>query len=177
MCLETYLRCYCSDSPKDWVQYLALAEWWYKTTFHTSIQTTPYEALYGQPLPLHLPYIQGDSDVVEVDRSLTTRELKLQLLKFHLERSQQRMVDQANKSRTDRQFHVGDWVYQKIQPYKQLSLSSRQFTKLSSKYYGPYQILQKVGNVAYKLALPYHLPLHLTFLFLSLSLTMKFQTP
>lgn len=50
-CLETYLRCYCSDSPKDWAQYLAFAEWWYNTTFHTSIQTTPYEALYGHHLP------------------------------------------------------------------------------------------------------------------------------
>ncbi|OIT07437.1 hypothetical protein A4A49_63208, partial [Nicotiana attenuata] len=125
--------------------------------------TTPYEALYGQPSPLYLPYIQGDSDVVEVNRSLTTRELKLQLLKFHLGRSKQRMVDQANKKRIDRQFQIRDWVYLKIQSYRQLSLPSRHFNKLSSKYYGLYQILQKIGNVAYKLALSQQLPLHSTF--------------
>lgn len=55
-----------------------MIEWWYNITFHTSIQTTTYEDLYGQPPPLHLPYMQGESEVVEVDRSKTTRELKLQ---------------------------------------------------------------------------------------------------
>ncbi|KAH0699131.1 hypothetical protein KY284_013346 [Solanum tuberosum] len=38
-----------------------MAEWWYNTTFHYAIQTTPYEALYGQPSPIHLPYMAGDS--------------------------------------------------------------------------------------------------------------------
>lgn len=46
-CVETYLRCFCSDSQKDWMHYLEAAEWWYNTTFHLSIQCTPYEALYG----------------------------------------------------------------------------------------------------------------------------------
>ncbi|XP_019253895.1 PREDICTED: uncharacterized protein LOC109232588 [Nicotiana attenuata] len=101
-CFETYLRCFCSDSQKDWFSYLAVAEWWYNTTFHSSIQTTPYEALYGQPPPLHLPYIAGDSVVEEVDRSMITRELKFQLLKYHLQRAQQRMTIQANRHRSDR---------------------------------------------------------------------------
>ncbi|XP_075074667.1 uncharacterized protein LOC142162239 [Nicotiana tabacum] len=80
------------------------AEWWYNTTFHSSIQCTLYEALYGKPLPLHLPYAVGDSHMEEVDRSLLTREFKVQLLKYHLKRAQQRMVNQANKHRSDRQF-------------------------------------------------------------------------
>ncbi|WMV40979.1 hypothetical protein MTR67_034364 [Solanum verrucosum] len=54
-CLETYLRCFCSDSQKDWSTYLAITEWWYNTIFRSSIQQTLYEALYGQPPPLHLP--------------------------------------------------------------------------------------------------------------------------
>lgn len=112
---------------------------------------------------MYLPYIQGESEVLEVDRSLTSRELKLQLLKFHLHRSQQRMMDQANKHRVDLQFQVGDWVYLKIQPYRQLTLSSKHFSKLSFKYYGPYQIVQKVGRVAYTLSLPSQLLLHPTF--------------
>nr|XP_016511692.1 PREDICTED: uncharacterized protein LOC107828830 [Nicotiana tabacum] len=111
--------------------------------------------------------MQGDSEGVEVNRSLTTRELKLQLLKFYLTRSQHRMVDKESKNRTDRQFHVRNWVYLKIQPYRQLYLSSRHFNKLSSKYYGPYQILERIGNVAYKLAyklaLSHQLPIHPTF--------------
>lgn len=87
ICLETYLRCFCLESPTDWFLYLAVAEWWYNTTFHSSIQTTPFEALYGQPPPIHLPYVARDSGVEEVDRSLITREFKVQLLKYHLKRA------------------------------------------------------------------------------------------
>ncbi|XP_075074743.1 uncharacterized protein LOC142162304 [Nicotiana tabacum] len=50
--------------------------------------TTPYEALYGQSPPLHLPYVAGDSTVEEVDKSLLTKEFKFQLLKYHLQRAQ-----------------------------------------------------------------------------------------
>lgn len=53
-----------------------------------------------------------------------------------------------------------DWVYLKIQPYRQLTLSNHHFYKLSSKYYGPYVILERVGSVAYKLSLPPELLLH-----------------
>lgn len=102
-CLKTNLRCFCSDSPAYWANYLVFAEWWYSTTFHSSINTTPYEALYGQPLPLHLWYMVGDYEFQEVERSLVARELQLQLLKYHLGRAQQRMISQTNKHRTDRQ--------------------------------------------------------------------------
>lgn len=51
----------------------------------------------------------------------------------------------------------------KVQPYMQLTLSISHFTKLSTKYYGLYQILERVGTVAYKLALPSQLLLHPTF--------------
>lgn len=162
-CLETHLRCFFSDSQADWFSYLATADWWHNTIFHTSIQTTPYEALYGQPPPLHLPYATGDSGVEEVDRSLLTREFKFQLLQYHLQRALRRMITQANKHRSDVQYKEGDWVYLKIQPYRQVTLSGSPFCKLSGKYYGPHQILQKIGKVAYRLSLPAQLMLHPTF--------------
>lgn len=74
--LETYLRCYCSDSQHDWDLYLPLAEWWYNLTFQSSIQTSPYEELYRQAPPIHLPYLPGEAvgEAVEEkeDRSLMT---------------------------------------------------------------------------------------------------------
>lgn len=73
------------------------------------------------------------------------------------------MTEQANKHKSDRQFQEGDWVYVKIQPYRQITMSGSRVTKLSAKYYGPYQVLQKVGHVAYKLSLPPQLLLHPTF--------------
>ncbi|MCI25548.1 ROOT HAIR defective 3 GTP-binding family protein, partial [Trifolium medium] len=79
-CLETYLRCMCADKPSSWVKWLSLAEWWYNTNFHSSIQTTPFEVVYGQPPPLHLPYLPGESSSLQVDRTLSARETAIQLL-------------------------------------------------------------------------------------------------
>lgn len=73
------------------------------------------------------------------------------------------MTEQANKHRLDRQFNEGDWVYLKIQPYRQVTMSGTHFSKLSAKYYGPYLVKEKVGPVAYKLQLPSQLLLHPTF--------------
>lgn len=68
------------------------------------------------------------------------------------------MKQQAYSKRTKRESAVGDWVYLKLQPYRQISLALRQSLKLCAKYYGPYQILARVGKVAYKLELPLNLP-------------------
>ena len=116
-CLATYLRCMVSDKPKDWARWLPLAEWWYNTTFHSAINTTPYEVVYGQKAPVHLPYLPGDSKVETVDRSLQAREVSLKLLKFHLHRAQNHMKQLANGKRSDRSFSVGDLVFIKLQPY------------------------------------------------------------
>lgn len=58
-CLETHLRCMILDCPSSWNKWLPLAEWWYKNNFHSSAQVTPYEIVYNQPPPLHMPYIPG----------------------------------------------------------------------------------------------------------------------
>lgn len=37
-CVENYLRCICMEQPGKWRSFLSLAEWWYNTTFHNSLQ-------------------------------------------------------------------------------------------------------------------------------------------
>ena len=64
------------------------------------------------------------------------------------------MKNQADKHRVERSFSDGDWVYVKLQPYRQRSLKPTALGKLSPKFYGPFQVLHKVGEVAYKLDLP-----------------------
>jgi len=113
-CLETYLRCVCVQNPKDWVKWLALAEWWCNTTFQSAAQMTPYEVVYNQPPPLHLPYLAGESPHPSVDRSLQRRESMISLLKHNLRRAQHRMKQLADRSRTDRVFQIGDWVWLKL---------------------------------------------------------------
>ncbi|KAF3654896.1 hypothetical protein FXO38_14919 [Capsicum annuum] len=161
-CLETYLRCYCNDDPSAWVTCLPIAEYWYNTCFHSAIQTTPYEVLYGRHPPLHLPYLPGESASTELDTTLINRELKLQLLKHHLLRAQHRMKQQSNAHRSDRSFNVGDWVYFKVQPYRQTTISHYPSHKLAAKYYGLFQIIKSAGLVAYTLLLPSSVKMHPT---------------
>lgn len=72
------------EKPSAWLSWLPLAEWWYNTTYHSAIPTTPYEALYGQPPPIHLPYVVGASPIASIDRTLQQREIMHRVLKFHL---------------------------------------------------------------------------------------------
>jgi hypothetical protein len=67
-----------------------------------------------------------------------------------------------NKS-SFRQFAVGDSVYLKLQPYIQTSLATRSSNKLSFRYFGPFKITDKIGSVAYKLALPDSSSIHPVF--------------
>ncbi|XP_074351794.1 uncharacterized protein LOC141690939 [Apium graveolens] len=69
----------------------------------------------------------------------------------------------ANKKRSERCFEEEDWVYLKLQPYKQSFVSSRSYPKLATKYFGPYQIIKKIGAVAYSVKLPSQSKIHNTF--------------
>lgn len=73
------------------------------------------------------------------------------------------MKENADKNRREVSFDVGDWVYVKLQPYRQTSLSGVKYHKLSKRYYGPYLVTARVGPVAYKLALPPHAKIHNVF--------------
>ncbi|KAJ3709255.1 hypothetical protein LUZ61_012960 [Rhynchospora tenuis] len=101
---------------------------------------------YGHFLPLAHPY---SAATVAQTQTANVMDLKSQLAK-----AQDRMKKFADSKRSERHFNKGDWVYLKLQPYRQLSVSGTQHNKLSPKFYGPYEILEKVGPVAYKLHLP-----------------------
>ncbi|OIT26263.1 putative mitochondrial protein [Nicotiana attenuata] len=48
----------------------------------------------------------------------------------------------------------GDWIYLKLRPCRQSSVAIRKSLKLSSKFYGPYQVIKRIGSAAYELQLP-----------------------
>uniref|UniRef100_A0A8R7Q7P2 Tf2-1-like SH3-like domain-containing protein n=1 Tax=Triticum urartu TaxID=4572 RepID=A0A8R7Q7P2_TRIUA len=153
-CLETYLRCTVHACPKKWFEWLHLAEYWYNTTYHSALEKTPFEVLYGH-VPRHLGIVPSTtSSVADLDAWLQERSEMLQLLHQQLLRAQQRMKSQADTHRSERSFEVGDSVYLKLQPYIQTSLADRLNQKLSFRFFGPYKILARIGNAAYRLDLP-----------------------
>jgi hypothetical protein len=149
--------------PKQWPKWLAWAEYWYNTNYHASLKTTPFEALYGRPPPI---LVKGDANlsaVEEVNRLTAERNAMLKELQEQLLKAQDSMRAQANKHRREVEYNEGDMVYLKIQPYKLRKLAKRLNQKLSPRYYGPFEILQKIGNVAYKLKLPADTKVHPVF--------------
>lgn len=98
-----------------------------------------------------------------MNRTLIAREDALQLLKFHLLRAQNRMTQQANKHRNDRNFPIGDLVLLKLHPYRQVSLKHHHVHKLLPKYFGPFKILDRIGSTAYQLKLPPSTTIHNVF--------------
>jgi len=58
---------------------------------------------------------------------------------------------------------VGEQVLLKLQPYAQSSAANRPYPKLAYKFFGPFEILEKVGCAAYKLALPSDSQIHNVF--------------
>jgi hypothetical protein len=161
--VEQYLRCFSGDKPKGWVKWLPLAEWWYNTNIHASTKLSPFESVYGYPAPKLIPYTAGTTQIQEVENTLKTRDEIIRILRANLQLAQDRMKKFADIKRTERSFDVGDLVYLRLQPYKQQSVVQRRNLKLSPRFYGPYQVLEKIGTVAYRLELPPAAKIHPVF--------------
>lgn len=162
-CLEMYLRCAVQENPKQWSQCLPLAEFWYNTTHHTSLGCTPFKAIYGKYPHLGEFAATDPAAHTELQGWLKEREAQSAFLKQHLTRAQHKMKQDADRNRTAREFAVGDTVFLKLQPYTQSTIVNRPYPKLAMKFFGPFVILQRIGQAAYKLQLPANCQVHPVF--------------
>ena len=69
-----YLQCTMGDCPQAWVDWLAWAEYCYNTSNHTTLQATPFEVVYGRPLPALLPHTAGTATTEAADTLLRDRD-------------------------------------------------------------------------------------------------------
>jgi hypothetical protein len=59
-----------------------------------------------------------------------------------------------DQNHREMEFQEGDWVWLRLHHCIAATLTDKDQGKLASKFYGPFQVLDQVGSVAYKLALP-----------------------
>lgn len=154
--LEMYLRCFVSDHPRRWLDHLAWAEYWYNTSHHSAIGMTPFQAVYGRLPPPLLRHSSTEDTPPGLHQLMIERDAVLADLKHHLTHTQARMKHFADAKRREVQYEVGEFVFVKLQPYRQHSVQLRRFQKHAMRYFGPFKILAKIGSVAY------HLDLHAT---------------
>ena len=83
-------------------------------------------------------------------------------IKKNLKETQERQNIYADNNMTAREFKVGEHVLLKVNP-KKSSLKMCSCTKLAARFYGPFEILDKIGLVAYMLALPASMNVHNVF--------------
>jgi len=113
----------------------------------------PYEALYGRRCRTPVCWDEvGERRLSKVELIDQTIEI-VQKIMERLRAAQDRQKSYADVRRRPLIFNVGDHVFLKVSPLKG-NLRFRKKGKLTPRYIGPFEILQKVGPVAYRLALP-----------------------
>jgi hypothetical protein len=110
--------------------------------------------LYGYHPPSTTSSLKEKYKVQEAEYHIEHQQQVLQLLKENLTMPQNRMKQKAYQHRSEISFELGDWVFLRLKPYKQMSLKkSKKDNIFSSKYYGPYKVLHNIFTMAYKLEL------------------------
>jgi hypothetical protein len=160
--IEDMLRMYMMDKASKWKDYSHLVEFSYKNGYQASIKMSPFEALYGRrcntPVSWDNP---ADKAMVGLD-FLKDMEEKMSKIKHNSKVSQDRKKIYLDKGITHREFKVGDHVFLKVKA-KISSLKLGNCSKLAACYFGSFEILERIGHVAYMIALPASMSIHNVF--------------
>ncbi|XP_056688567.1 uncharacterized protein [Spinacia oleracea] len=151
--VEDMLRACILDFQGTWEKFLPMVEFSYNNSYQATIGMAPYEALYGRKC--RTPLCWSDIDEARVTGPELFQETtdKIRLIQSRMKAAQSRQKSYADKRRRPLEFEVGDHVFLKISPTKGV-MRFGQTGKLSPRYIGPYEILERVSEVAYRLALP-----------------------
>ena len=151
--LEDMLRACVLKFRGSWDTHLPLMEFAYNNSYQASIGMAPYEALYGRKCRTPVCWDEvGERKLVGSEIVQVTCD-KIKVIRDRLKISQDRQKSYADNRRRDLKFEVGDMVFLRISPWKGVLRFGKR-GKLSPRYIGPYRIVERIGEVAYRLELP-----------------------
>ncbi|GJU57004.1 putative reverse transcriptase domain-containing protein [Tanacetum coccineum] len=161
--LQDMLRACVIDFGKGWVKHLPLVKFSYNNSYHASIKAAPYEALYGRKCRSPVCWAEvGEAQLTGPEMIQETTE-KIVLIKHRIQAAQDRQKSYANLKCKPMEFKVRDMVMLKVSPWKGVVRFIKR-GKLNPGYVGPFKVLAKVEDVAYRLELPQELSrVHHTF--------------
>jgi hypothetical protein len=140
----------------SWDKSLPYAEFSYNNSYQASLKMSPFEALYRRKCRTPLYWSEtGERQLFGAD-IIREAEKQVQIIRENLRIAQSRQKSYADGKRRDVVFQEGDYVYLKVSPIRGL----RRFRvkgKLSPRFIGRFKILERVGEVAYRLELPVQL--------------------
>nr|GEY11155.1 putative reverse transcriptase domain-containing protein [Tanacetum cinerariifolium] len=154
--LEDMLRACAMNFGRNWDTHLPLVEFSYNNSYHSSIKYAPFEALYGRRYQTPIAWTEvGEGKLFGPEIVQDTTD-KIVQIKKRLKVSRDSQKSYAGKRRKPLEFSVGDKVLFKVSPRKGVVRFGKR-SKLSPRYVGPFEIVERIGPVAYQLRLPQEL--------------------
>jgi hypothetical protein len=150
------------DKPSKWEDYLHFVEFAYNNGYQTSLNMSPFEALYGRKCNTPIRWDNPVDRAVLGPELLKEMEEKMLKIKHNLKVAQDRKKIYADKNRTHTEFKVGDHIFSKVKSNRSF-LKLGNCSKLAARYCGPFEILERIGPVAYMFAFPTSMIVHNVF--------------
>ena len=151
--LEDMLRMCVMDFGGQWDWHLPLVEFAYNNSYHASIGMAPYKALYGRKCRSPVCWEEvGERKLAGPELVQITSE-KIPIIRDQLRTAFSRQKSYADPKRKHVEFSVGEYVFLKVSPMRGVMRFGKK-GKLAPRYVGPFEIVDRVGDVAYRLELP-----------------------